>query len=205
MLPFWATQPSSTEELRQGKVGQYCPQTGVGHCVQIMPMWGTEERLLKARWGGMRAIGVQNYVTPSAVLTGNSAKTVLRSTRPLHRHICRKLRHEHSGSEGTSSSCVLTFKVIQEGFWKAHLVWSRSGVDSRYCRTEMTPNTTWLFVFQSHCDSALYPKLSSCCLHSTCSVSCNRQLPLHSLCRGVFVQRRSTALSVDAAVLSLFL
>ena len=48
----------------------------------------------------------------------------------------------------------------------------------------MTPDTSGFFVFSSHCDCVLYPKHSSCCLHSTCFISCNRHLPLHILWRG---------------------
>lgn len=50
---------------------------------------------------------VQEDATPSAVLTSTPATALLRSKLPLHRHICRQLRHKHTGREDTLSSSVL--------------------------------------------------------------------------------------------------
>lgn len=140
------------------------------------------------------AIRVQEVVTSGAVLTS----TLLRSKLPLHRHICRQLRHKHTSREDTLSSSVLKQKVIQGGSWTAHSVWSRSGADSLDCCRYMTSNTSWLCVFPSHCDCVPYPKHSPSSLRLTCFISCNRHLPLHILWRGV-VRQRGNASSADAA------
>ncbi len=106
-LPFGAAQAAPTEEMWHVKVGQHRPQTRIWHCVQVMPEWEMQRRLLKTEGGEVTSFRVLVAVTPRAVLTSTPTTALLRSKLPLHRHICSQLRHKHTGREDASSSSVL--------------------------------------------------------------------------------------------------
>lgn len=144
-----------------------------------------QRRLLQSGRGEASALGVQEDATCGSVLTHAPATTaLLLSKLPLHGHICSQLRHAHARRHRGHG--VLLCPQIKEQ--------SRAGpdraCDPRQVLTELTAArmchlTPADSVFQrlSATRSLFYPK------RSTCSISCNRQLPLHIPSRGVSARR----------------
>lgn len=136
-----------------------------------MPKMELHRRLSKSSWRQAVLFGVQR--APSrAVLTCGSTTALLRFKLPLHWHICRQLWHKHTGREDTPSSPVLKSEIILGQC-------SNSGAN-----TSAAAMFSSLFVFLCHWDWVCYDNPSHCCLCSTCTISCNRHLPLCISWRG---------------------